>query len=181
MYLSRRCSVLIVVATSLLGSCSSESSSSPAPTSVPSVASSASSGSANDSTAAADGSVVGDGSAGSSDCAALGDALARILVNWQVVLGLANSPATEWATLPIGTLPEFGAQLATVSGALGSDSAAADAISFMSGANDIVIRGTGGDAAAQADLATYLGSDVTANIYKQQDISLAYANTTCGA
>lgn len=175
MHLPRRCSVLILVAAAVLGSCSSDSSSSTAPT--PARASTDSEASA-DTTGSAPAGAASDASA--TDCAALADALGRINVNWQIVIGLVDSPTTEWATLPIGTLSEFGTQLSTVSAGLGSDSAAADAISFMSAANDIVVRGEGGDASAQADLATYLGSDVTANVYKQRDVSLAFANSSCG-
>lgn len=113
------------------------------------------------------------------DCAAVGDALTRIFINWQVVIGLVNSPASEWASIPIGTVADLGAQLDVVRPAVSEDRAAADAVAFMSGANDIVVRGYGGDAAAQADLAAYLGDDVTANLLKQQDISLAYANLGC--
>ena len=116
---------------------------------------------------------------GNVDCAALKTALADILVNWQLVIGFVNSPSTDWAQVPLGSIPKFGDQLATVKAALGSDANAAAALSFMSGANDIVARGLGGDAAAQADLAKYMGTDVTASIGKQLPISLAYANAGC--
>jgi hypothetical protein len=49
----------------------------------------------------------------------------------------------------------------------------------MSGANDIVARGLGGDANAQDDLKTYLGTDVTANVGKQLPLSIAYQNAGC--
>lgn len=117
---------------------------------------------------------------GAGDCAAVADALGKIFVNWQVVIGLVNSPASEWASVSVGTLPDLGAQLGIVGAAVSADSAAAAAVAFMSGANDIVVRGVGGDAAAQADLTAYLGDDVTVNILKQQDISLAYASLGCG-
>ncbi len=116
---------------------------------------------------------------GKVDCAGLQDDLASMIVNWQLVIGLSGSPTTEWAQVPVGTLPKFGEQLAAINAALGSDADAAAALSFMSGANDIVQRGRGGDAAAQADLATYLGTDVSANLYKQLPISLAYSNAGC--
>jgi hypothetical protein len=116
---------------------------------------------------------------GDVDCAALKNALASMLVNWQVVIGLTNSPASGWADIPLGTIPQFGAQLETITAALGSDAEATDALSFMSGANDIVQRGIGGDSAAQADLTTYMGTDVTANISKQIPISLAYEKLGC--
>lgn len=116
---------------------------------------------------------------GNVDCAGLKDALASMLVNWQVVIGLSNSPTSEWAQIPLGTIPKFGDQLATITAALGKDADAAAALSFMSGANDIVARGLGGDSAAQADLATYMGADISANVGKQLPISLAYSNAGC--
>ena len=116
---------------------------------------------------------------GDVDCAALNASLADILVNWQVVIGLSNSPSTEWASIPLGTIAKFGDQLAVVVAGLGSDADAAAALSYMSGANDIVQRGLGGDAAAQADLAAYMGSDIGANVGKQLPISIAYQNAGC--
>ncbi|MEO8265076.1 MAG: hypothetical protein ABI706_06130, partial [Ilumatobacteraceae bacterium] len=116
---------------------------------------------------------------GKVDCAGLKDALASMIVNWQVVIGLSNSPTSEWAQIPIGTIAKFGDQLAAMTATLGSDADASDALSFMSGANDIVQRGLGGDTAAQADLATYMGADISASIGKQLPISLAYSNAGC--
>ncbi len=116
---------------------------------------------------------------GNVDCAALKDAMASMLVNWQVVIGLSNTPTSEWAQVPIGTISKFGDQLAAITAALGSDADAAAALSFMSGANDIVKRGLGGDAAAQADLTTYMGTDISASIGKQLPISLAFSNAGC--
>ncbi len=116
---------------------------------------------------------------GDVDCAALKNALASMIVNWQVVIGLTGSPVSEWSQIPLGTIAQFGDQLATITAGLGSDADAADALSFMSGANDIVERGLGGDTSAQADLTTFMGSDVTASIGKQIPISMAYSNAGC--
>jgi|GEM_PF-2991107 len=116
---------------------------------------------------------------GNADCTALKTNLADILVNWQLVIGLSNSPTSEWTNIPLGSLPKFGDQLAVVNAGLGSDAAAADALSYMSGANDIVVRGFGGDSAAQADLAAYMGTDIGANVGKQLPISIAYQNAGC--
>jgi hypothetical protein len=116
---------------------------------------------------------------GDTDCTALTTALADLSVSWQVVIGLVNSPSSEWATIPIGHVKDFGNQLSVVSSALASDTDAAEALTFMSGANDIVVRGMGGDAAAQADLATYMGTDVMANVSKQIPIATAYQNSGC--
>jgi hypothetical protein len=116
---------------------------------------------------------------GDVDCEALTTALADLSVSWQVVIGLVNSPSSEWAGIPLGNVKELGNKLAVVTAALGSDADAASALSFMSGANDIVVRGFGGDAAAQADLTAYLGTDVTANVSKQIPIATAYQNVGC--
>lgn len=116
---------------------------------------------------------------GNLDCAAMNTALADIFVNWQLVIGLSNSPASEWPTIPLGSLPKFGDQLATVKAGLSSDADAVASLDYMSGANDIVARGLGGDAAAQADLAAYMGTDVTASVGKQLPISLAFSKAGC--
>ena len=116
---------------------------------------------------------------GKVDCAGLQDALASMIVNWQVVIGLSNSPTSEWAQVPLGTIAKFGDQLAAITAALGSDADAAAALSFMSGANDIVQRGLGGDTAAQRDLTTYMGADIAASVGKQLPISLAYSKAGC--
>ena len=49
----------------------------------------------------------------------------------------------------------------------------------MSGADDIVVRGLGGEAAAQADLTDYLGPDANASVNKQIPIALAFQNAGC--
>lgn len=116
---------------------------------------------------------------GKVDCTNLQEELASMIINWQVVIGLTNSPTSEWAQIPLGTIAKFGDQLAAITAALGSDADAAAALKFMSGANDIVQRGLGGDSAAQADLATYMGADISANVGKQLPISLAYSNAGC--
>ena len=116
---------------------------------------------------------------GDLDCPALKDSLTNMIINWQVVIGLTNSPSSEWATIPIGSITQFGDQLAVATAGLASDPDAAEALAFMSGANDIVVRGIGGDDAAQADLAAYLGPDTAAIISKQVPISIAYGNVGC--
>ncbi|MEO7370065.1 MAG: hypothetical protein ABIZ69_04330, partial [Ilumatobacteraceae bacterium] len=97
------------------------------------------------------------------DCTALKTSAADIIINWQVVIGLSDAPTTEWPKIPIGTITQFGDQLAALTAALGNDANAAASLAFMSGANDIVKRGMGGDPAAQADLAAYMGTDLGAN------------------
>ena len=183
MRLPRRC-LAALLAVCVLGACSSDDK--PAKTATTSGAStdsakgspSASTGASSSATSDAANTAAPAGG-GDTDCAALKDSLAKILVNWQVVIGLTNSPSSEWATIPLGTIAQFGDQLAVVSAALGSDADAAAALQYMSGANDIVVRGLGGDAAAQADLKTYLGTDIAANVGKQLPLSLAYESVGC--
>ena len=54
---------------------------------------------------------------GNVDCAALQTNLADILVNWQLVIGMTNTPSAEWAQIPLGTIAKFGDQLAAVNAA----------------------------------------------------------------
>ena len=111
--------------------------------------------------------------------AAVKAALAKIIINWQVVIGLSNTPSTEWATIPLGTLSEFGDQLTTVTAAVASDPDAAAALEFMSGANDIVVKGVGGDAAAQDELATYMGSRHRSQLCQAAGDRHAYQRAGC--
>ena len=170
MRLPRHPLVAILIACSVLGACGSNK---------PSVTISTSTIAQSSSNTVGGSGTQPPTAAGNVDCAALQTALADILVNWQLVIGFANSPTSEWAQVPLGSIPKFGDQLATVKAALGSDAAAASAISFMSGANDIVARGLGGDSTAQTDLGKYMGTDVSASVGKQLPISLAYQNAGC--
>jgi hypothetical protein len=174
--LRHRLAVLVAVCC-VLGACSDDKPAKTASTSGTSDASAESSDVPTGATSAeaTDAPAVG----GDADCTALKDSLASIFIKWQVVIGLTNSASSEWGQIPIGTIAQFGDQLAVATAALGSDPDAAGALAFMSGANDIVARGLGGDAAAQADLTTYLGTDTVANIGKQLPISLAYENVGC--
>lgn len=178
-----RCCLAALLAVSVLGACSDDKPAKTATTSVASAdtANGPTSASSDASTGATteDANTQAPAGGGKTDCAAVRDSLSNIHINWQVVIGLTNSPSSEWATIPLGTLSQFGDQLAVVTAGLGSDPDAAAALEFMSGANDIVVRGLGGDAAAQADLTAYLGTDVAANIGKQIPISIAYENAGC--
>jgi len=174
MRLSRLTAALLAGTCLLLG-CSSDNKSSSANTDSSAVRSDDQSSS---STPATDGTPLSSAS-GDADCAALKDDLANLIVNWQLVLGLANSPTSAWGQIPLGTLDKFGLQLDELKGALAEDADAVAALSFMSGANDIVTRGVGGDTTAQADLNTYLGTDLTANVSKQVPISIAFDKIRC--
>ena len=175
MRLSRRSLVAVIVASCALGACGDDK---PAATGSGSTIAQATPISVDDDSV---GGVATQpaGAGGDLDCEALKLTLANIGINWQVVIGLTNSPSAEWAQIPIGSITEFGNQLAAATAALGGDGDAAAALSFMSGANDIVVRGLGGDAAAQADLTTYMGADVVANVGKQLPISMAYQGLGC--
>ena len=116
---------------------------------------------------------------GDAECAALKADLAAMIVNWQVVIGFGFTPTSQWAQSPLGSIDKFGDQLAAVTAALGSNADAAAALAFMTGANDIVVRGRGGDSTGEADLAAYMGPDVEVNVAKQLPISLAYSNAGC--
>ena len=116
---------------------------------------------------------------GDGDCAALNENIGKMAINWQVVIGLSRTPTSEWSQIPIGSLGEFGGQLDALAVALSSDADASSALAFMTGADDIVQRGIGGDTAAQADLAAYMGEDITASISKQIPIALALDSIGC--
>ena len=116
---------------------------------------------------------------GDLNCDELKVTLAGLTTNWQVIIGLVNAPTSDWDDVPLGNISEFGNQLETVTAALGKNSQAAGALSYMSGANDIVTRGLGGDTTAQADLAAYLGPDASVNVNKQIPIALAFQNAGC--
>jgi hypothetical protein len=176
MRLIRRPLAALIIACCVLGACSSDK---PAAKKASSANTAQESSDSSGSDTAGEDATQPPAAGGDVDCAALQLNLADILVNWQVVLGLSNSEPSEWAKIPLGSLPKFGDQLIAVTAALGSDTDAANSLTYMSGANDIVQRGVGGDATAKADLAAYLGTDVTANISKQIPISIAYENAGC--
>ncbi len=164
----------LVIACCVLASCGGDSTPSADAGGTPTVA-----GATGDTSGAGADATQPASSGGAVDCAAVKDALAKIIINWQVFIGLTNTASTEWAQIPLGTIATMGDQLATVTAALGSDADAGAALAFMSGANDIVQRGLGGDAAAQADLAAYMGTDTGSNLAKQLPISVAYQNAGC--
>jgi hypothetical protein len=165
----------LVLICCVLGACGSDK----PKLSVPDITTASSSSSDADTTSSGGETTQPSQGGGNLDCAALKTDLADILVNWQLVIGLSNTPASEWTNIPLGSLPKFGDQLAAVKAALSSDADAVAALSYMSGANDIVARGLGGDSAAQTDLAAYMGTDVAANVGKQLPISIAFQNAGC--
>jgi hypothetical protein len=122
-------------------------------------------------------------SSGLVDCAALKQAVAGLIVNWQLVAQFPNEPdVSKWSERVklIGTLPEFAKQLDTLAAKLGGNADASKAIEYMKGANDIVQKGLAGDATAPQQLTQYLGTDLTATLMKQAPISVAMSAAKCG-
>src|SRR4051812_33460371 len=145
-----------------------------------SVAAAATTGGTSATSSASDATSGGAIGSGDLDCAALKTTLAGLSANWQVVVGtLPHTKTSDWDDLPLGNISEFGNQIDTVNAALGKNSQAAGALTYMSGANDIVVRGLGGEDAAQADLTDYLGPDANASVNKQIPIALAFQNAGC--
>jgi hypothetical protein len=171
--------IALVIACCVLGACGSDKPAATASGSTGAQASSVTSAATPATAASGADTTQPAATGGNVDCAALKTNLADMTINWQVVIGLSNTPTSEWAQTPIGSITKFGDQLTAITAALSDDSDAADALSYMAGANDIVVRGLGGDSTAQADLATYMGTDITANVSKQLPISLAYSNAGC--
>jgi hypothetical protein len=143
-------------------------------------ASSATSAASSPAAATTAGTSAGAVGSGNLDCAGLKTTLAGLSANWQVVVGtLPHAPTSDWDDVPLGNISEFGNQIDTVNAALGNNSQAAGALTYMSGADDIVVRGLGGEATAQADLTDYLGPDANASVNKQIPIALAFQNAGC--
>lgn len=116
---------------------------------------------------------------GAIDCAAVEAAFGALIVNSQVVVQLAGqSDVTQWSSI-VGTMDQFGTQLDTLRALepYGDDVKAS--IDFFAGANDIAQRGFAGDAAAAADLATYVGADVGAVLAKRTPLAIAFDAAEC--
>ncbi len=107
-------------------------------------------------------------------------AVSAMFVNWQIIIGMSRTPDVKlWANLPIGSLSQFSSQLDGMKAFIGGDELAAESISYMQGANEIVQRGLAGDTKASADLAAYLGTDLLKAVNKQNGISLALVAAGC--
>lgn len=132
-----------------------------------------------DTTAAAVSNSTG-GAASAIDCVGLKDDFGSLTVNWQLIIQLPNQASVaEWATLPVGSISEFGQQLDRLSALQQSDPSVGDSIAFMSGANEIVQRGLSGDETASPALAEYLGDDVSGLIMKQMPFGPAFDAAGC--
>lgn len=164
------CLVLLTLTGCLIAACSDDDSAN-----IPAIDSTSRSGETDTSA----GSAAAQSAGVTVDCATLKDNMAKIFVNWQLVIGLANSETSEWGQIPIGSLNEFGAQLDAVRSAMSSDADAEASLGFMSGANAIVARGLSGDTGARTDLAAYMGDDVTASVSKQIPIGVGLDATGC--
>ena len=159
----RRAAVVVIAIAGLLSACGTDSSS----------------GDSGASGTLANGSLVADSPApvttdgssaapgGAVDCAAVADAFGYAIVNIQLIAQLGNQPdVTQWMT-GVGTMSDFGNQLDTLATLEPYDAGVADAIAFYRGANEIAQRGFAGDTAAPAELATYVGPDITAVLAKK--------------
>ena len=175
----RRAAVVVVALAGLLSACSDDSSSS------------SPSGTVGASGTLADGSEVADSPApvptdggspapgGAIDCAAVMDAFNFAYVNVQIVVQLGNqTDVTQWVT-GVGTMSEFGNQLTAMEPLIPYDGEVADALAFFQGANEIAQRGYAGDSAAPAELAAYIGPDLTAVLTKQIAFGKAFEAAGC--
>ena len=117
--------------------------------------------------------------AGAVDCAAVKDAFGHAAVNIQMVVQLGDqADVTQWAT-GIGTMPEFGNQLDALAVLIPFDDGVAESLAFFEGANEIAQRGYAGDSAAPAELAAYIGPDLTAVLSKQIPFGMASDAAGC--
>ena len=113
------------------------------------------------------------------DCAAVANAFGSAAVNIQIVVQLGNQPdVTQWVT-GVGTMSEFGNQLEALAVLIPFDDGVADSLTFFKGANEIAQRGYSGDTAAPAELATYIGPDLTAVLFKQIPFGVASDAAGC--
>ena len=169
----RRTALVVVVLAGLLSGCSDDKSSSSGTSGTP-----------------ADGSEVADSlapvptdagaAAGEAvDCAAVKDAFGYAAVNIQLVVQLGNQPdVTQWVT-GIGTMSEFGNQLDALAVLIPFDDGVAESLAFFKGADEIAQRGYSGDTSAPADLAAYIGPDLTAVLSKQIPFGMASDAAGC--
>ena len=170
----RRAAVVVVALAGLLSACSDDKASN-----------SGSSGTLADGSEVADSPApvptdAGSGApSGDVDCAAVTDAYGFASVNIQLVVQLGNqTDVTQWMT-GVGTMPQFADQLNTMKALIPYDDGVADSISFFEGANEIAQRGFAGDAAAPAELVTYIGPDLTAVLSKQIPFGMAMDAAGC--
>jgi hypothetical protein len=171
----RRAAVVVIAIAGLLSACSDDTKGS----------STGASGTLADSSEVADSPAPAptDGSAaapsGAVDCAAVANAMGSAIVNIQLIAQLGNQPdVTQWMT-GVGTMPEFGNQLDTLATLEPFDDGVADAIAFYRGANEIAQRGFAGDTAAPAELATYVGPDLTEVLSKKIAFGMASDAAGC--
>jgi hypothetical protein len=125
------------------------------------------------------GGVAQSAPAGGVDCDALKSAMGKMVVNTQIIVQLpSQAEVTTWPT-GIGTIPEFGAQLDTLSALAPYGADVAETVAFFKGANEIVQRGYAGDAAAARELTDYLGTDASALLSKQVSFGVALDAAGC--
>lgn len=113
------------------------------------------------------------------DCGVLEPLVASAAVNIQLVVQLASIPDVSSWTVYVGSLPDFGSQLSAMTVLEPFDAGVAEQLVFFRGADEIVQRGLGGDAAAPAELAGYLGDDIAATLLRRVPFSDAMAAAGC--
>lgn len=122
------------------------------------------------------------GTVAKSECEGLRKTIATMSVNWQVLVQLVNATkVSEWneRAKVIGSLPNFAENLDALQAAFGGSTGAADSVTYMRGANDIVQKGLGGDESAIASLKSYLGTNLVESLTKQAPIGQAFSDTGC--
>lgn len=123
---------------------------------------------------------TGDGSSGAAvDCGVVAELVASAGVNIQLVVQLATIPDVANWSLSIGTMPQFGDQLSAMAVLIPFDGGVAEQLTFFEGANEIAQRGLAGDAAAPAELAAYLGDDISATLARQIPFGTAMDAAGC--
>jgi hypothetical protein len=172
----RRVIVCVMCVVGAASSCGSDSSSG---TASPTDTESAVAESTPADSTAAESTATTEGQSGALDCEAVKAARVGVSVNIQL---LAQLPGIEdvnaWPT-DIGTMSEFGAQLDALAALEPYGDKVAEALDFYRGGNDIAQRGYAGDAAASAELADYLGPNLSAVLSRQASFGMAFDGAGC--
>lgn len=166
----RRAAIVAALLTAALSACSDDTDSTPSAATAPIAADSPA-------PVASGGEAPSPGAA--FDCGVLQPLVQSATVNIQLIVQLASIPdVSSWAVY-VGSLPDFDSQLAAMTVLEPFDPGVAEQLTFFRGADDIAQRGLGGDAAAPAELAAYLGDDIAATLARRVPFSDAMAAAGC--
>ncbi len=172
----RRVVVCVVCVVGAASGCGSDSSSGGASSS--DTAAAAAESSPTESTAAS-GESDGASSAADVDCEVIRATRGKVAINIQVLAQLPGlGEVSAWPT-DVGTMSEFGAQLDQLAVLEPFGDKVADTLDFYRGANDIAQRGYSGDASASAELAEYLGPNLSAVLSPQASLGMAFDGAGC--